>query len=133
MGAQIGEVISRSEAELLARAPRPRADPRRHEQRPLRRRRETARDPGLPHGGRQPLLRLARAGGEEPPDHRPLSDFLLPYTERSRANLLREGFPGQRVYVIGNPIKEVLEHSRPQIAASDVLARLDSSAAATCS
>ena len=27
------------------------------------------------------------------------SDVLMPYTERSRANLLREGFPGERVYV----------------------------------
>ena len=32
------------------------------------------------------------------------SDVLMPYTERSRANLLREGFAGQRVYVTGNPI-----------------------------
>ena len=36
------------------------------------------------------------------------SDVLMPYTERSRANLLREGFAGERVFVIGNPIYEVL-------------------------
>jgi UDP-N-acetylglucosamine 2-epimerase (non-hydrolysing) len=32
------------------------------------------------------------------------SDVLLPYTERSRANLLREGIASQRVIVTGNPI-----------------------------
>lgn len=30
------------------------------------------------------------------------SDILLPYTERSRANLLREGIEGERIYVTGN-------------------------------
>lgn len=52
------------------------------------------------------------------------SDILLPYTERSRANLLREGIPGPRVYVTGNPIKEVLDHYAPQIEASQALAEL---------
>ena len=32
------------------------------------------------------------------------SDVLMPYTERSRANLLREGIEGHRVFVTGNPI-----------------------------
>jgi UDP-N-acetylglucosamine 2-epimerase (non-hydrolysing) len=36
------------------------------------------------------------------------SDVLLPYTERSKANLVREGIDPSRIYVIGNPIKEVL-------------------------
>lgn len=53
------------------------------------------------------------------------SDVLMPYTERSRANLLREGFAGDRVYVTGNPIREVLDHYAPRIDASDVMARLD--------
>jgi UDP-N-acetylglucosamine 2-epimerase (non-hydrolysing) len=52
------------------------------------------------------------------------SDVLLPYTERSRANLLREGIDGARIYVTGNPIKEVLDHYAPQIAASSALAAL---------
>lgn len=52
------------------------------------------------------------------------SDVLLPYTERSRENLLREGIEGRRVYVTGNPILEVIEHYDPQARASDVLARL---------
>ena len=52
------------------------------------------------------------------------SDVLLPYTERSAENLVREGIRRDRVFVVGNPILEVLEHFGPQIAASDVLGRL---------
>ena len=52
------------------------------------------------------------------------SDVLMPYTERSRMNLLREGFAGDRVYVIGNPIFEVLNHYSDAIASSTVLDRL---------
>lgn len=52
------------------------------------------------------------------------SDILLPYTERSRANLLAEGITGERIYVTGNPINEVLNHFMPQINASDVINKL---------
>ncbi|HXT65030.1 MAG TPA: UDP-N-acetylglucosamine 2-epimerase (non-hydrolyzing) [Pyrinomonadaceae bacterium] len=52
------------------------------------------------------------------------SDILMPYTERSRKNLLREGIDGQRIYVTGNPILEVIEHHSAQIEASDVLLQL---------
>jgi len=52
------------------------------------------------------------------------SDVLLPYTERSRANLLREGIAGQRVIVTGNPILEVIRHYEGCIDASDVHGRL---------
>ena len=52
------------------------------------------------------------------------SDVLMPYTERSRANLLREGIPGERVHVIGNPIYEVIRHYEPQIARSPILTQL---------
>lgn len=55
-------------------------------------------------------------------DH--VSDILLPYTERSRQNLIREGIPGERVYVTGNPINEVIKHFQTSIAQSDVLADL---------
>jgi UDP-N-acetylglucosamine 2-epimerase (non-hydrolysing) len=48
------------------------------------------------------------------------SDVLMPYTERSRQNLLREGIPGQRIYVTGNPILEVIQHHEKQIASSDI-------------
>ncbi len=53
------------------------------------------------------------------------SDILLPYTERSRSNLLREGIPGDRIYVTGNPIKEVLDYFAPAINASTALKTLD--------
>jgi UDP-N-acetylglucosamine 2-epimerase (non-hydrolysing) len=52
------------------------------------------------------------------------STVLMPYTQRGRENLLREGVPGERVYVTGNPIHEVLEHYAPQIDAAPVLERL---------
>jgi UDP-N-acetylglucosamine 2-epimerase (non-hydrolysing) len=53
------------------------------------------------------------------------SDVLLPYTERSRQNLLREGIPGQRIYVTGNPILEVIQHHADQINASKALEQLE--------
>lgn len=52
------------------------------------------------------------------------SDVLMPYTERSRANLLREGIAGERIFVIGNPIGEVIDHHEEAIVRSDVLERL---------
>lgn len=52
------------------------------------------------------------------------SDVLMPYTERSRANLLREGIEGHRVFVTGNPIHEVIRHHEPRIAASGILREL---------
>jgi len=52
------------------------------------------------------------------------SDILMPYTERSRANLIREGIPGERIYVMGNPIYEVVQHYEKQIEASNILAEL---------
>ena len=52
------------------------------------------------------------------------SNVLLPYTERSRQNLLAEGIPGHRIFVTGNPIHEVILHCSKQISQSDVLKRL---------
>jgi len=52
------------------------------------------------------------------------SDVLLPYTERSRQNLLREGIPGERIYVTGNPIYEVIQHYDKQIHQSKILKEL---------
>jgi len=49
------------------------------------------------------------------------SDILMPYTERSRKNLLREGISGDRIYVIGNPIKEVLDYYSKKIHSSQAL------------
>jgi UDP-N-acetylglucosamine 2-epimerase (non-hydrolysing) len=52
------------------------------------------------------------------------SDVLMPYTHRSKENLLAEGFERKRIAVTGNPIFEVLQFYRPQIDASDVMERL---------
>jgi UDP-N-acetylglucosamine 2-epimerase (non-hydrolysing) len=52
------------------------------------------------------------------------SDVLLPYTERSRQNLIREGIPGERIYVTGNPIYEVIQHFDKQIHKSTILKEL---------
>jgi UDP-N-acetylglucosamine 2-epimerase (non-hydrolysing) len=53
------------------------------------------------------------------------SDVLMPYTNRSKENLLREGIERQRIFVIGNPIYQVMNHYSPQIESSDVLRRLE--------
>lgn len=37
------------------------------------------------------------------------STILLPYTERSKENLVNEGIERERIFVTGNPIKEVLD------------------------
>ena len=55
-------------------------------------------------------------------DH--VADFNLAYTEHARRNLLAEGLHPRRVIVTGSPMREVLEHVRDQIEASDVLERL---------
>jgi UDP-N-acetylglucosamine 2-epimerase (non-hydrolysing) len=52
------------------------------------------------------------------------SDILMPYTERSRQNLLREGIAGERIFVTGNPILEVIEHHESQVQASTILTDL---------
>jgi UDP-N-acetylglucosamine 2-epimerase (non-hydrolysing) len=52
------------------------------------------------------------------------SDVLMPYTERSRQNLLAEGIPGRRIYVTGNPIREVIRHYQGQIDAAGIFQRL---------
>src|SRR5258707_3049639 len=52
------------------------------------------------------------------------STVLMPYTQRSKDNLVREGIARQRVAVIGNPIFEVLEFYRDRIDASPVLEQL---------
>lgn len=56
------------------------------------------------------------------------STVLLPYTQRSRENLLAEGIPGRRIYVTGNPIKEVIDSFADKIEASGVLEALGLSA-----
>lgn len=53
------------------------------------------------------------------------ADINLPYSAISRAYLLAEGFPADRVIKTGSPLFEVLNHYRPKIDASDALRRLD--------
>jgi UDP-N-acetylglucosamine 2-epimerase (non-hydrolysing) len=52
------------------------------------------------------------------------STVLMPYTYRSRDNLVREGIATDRMFVTGNPIKEVIEQHDTAIAASGVLGQL---------
>jgi UDP-N-acetylglucosamine 2-epimerase (non-hydrolysing) len=56
------------------------------------------------------------------------STILMPYTERAMENLVREGIERERIFITGNPIFEVLEHYREDIDRSDVLQRLGVSA-----
>lgn len=55
-------------------------------------------------------------------DH--ISDFNLVYTEHARRHLLSEGVHHRRIYLTGSPMREVLDHYRPQLEASDILFRL---------
>ncbi|HSK70141.1 MAG TPA: UDP-N-acetylglucosamine 2-epimerase (non-hydrolyzing), partial [Pyrinomonadaceae bacterium] len=52
------------------------------------------------------------------------SAFLLPYTERSKENLVREGIERERIFVTGNPIKEVLDVFGQKIESSPALENL---------
>ncbi len=53
------------------------------------------------------------------------SDVLMPYTERSRANLLREGIAGHHIFVTGNPIYEVMQHYASHYTDSNILETLE--------
>lgn len=48
----------------------------------------------------------------------------LPYTHRSKENLLREGISPEDIYVIGNPILEVIEDLSDRIDSSTILKKL---------
>lgn len=56
-------------------------------------------------------------------DH--IADFNLVYTEHARRHLLSEGISHRRIYLTGSPMREVLQHYRDRIDASDVLKRLE--------
>jgi UDP-N-acetylglucosamine 2-epimerase (non-hydrolysing) len=53
------------------------------------------------------------------------SDINLTYSQIAREYLLREGLPPDQVICTGSPMREVIEHYRSGIEASDVLQRLD--------
>lgn len=50
-----------------------------------------------------------------------ISSINMPYTEQSKQNLLREGFPVQRIVRTGNPIYEVMKHYESDIQGSRIL------------
>jgi UDP-N-acetylglucosamine 2-epimerase (non-hydrolysing) len=52
------------------------------------------------------------------------SDMLMPYTERSRQNLLKEGIAEKKIFVTGNPILEVITHYETGITRSKILREL---------
>ena len=55
-------------------------------------------------------------------DH--LSTVLLPYTQYSRENLIRENIHPSKIYTVGNPIIEVIEYYMPKIEKSKILQKL---------
>jgi UDP-N-acetylglucosamine 2-epimerase (non-hydrolysing) len=54
-----------------------------------------------------------------------VSTINLPYTELSRQNLLREGATNNKVFVTGNPIKEVIDFYETKINSSSILTTLN--------
>ena len=55
-------------------------------------------------------------------DH--LADINMPYSERARENLIKEGFSPDRIITTGSPMKEVLDFYASEINRSDVVSRL---------
>jgi UDP-N-acetylglucosamine 2-epimerase (non-hydrolysing) len=51
------------------------------------------------------------------------SSVLLPYTHRSADNLVKEGIDRQRIFVTGNPIREVVLHHQREVDESSALER----------
>lgn len=54
-----------------------------------------------------------------------VSTINLPYTNLSRENLLREGLSNNKIFVTGNPIKEVINFYQHKVDESNILERLD--------
>ena len=55
-------------------------------------------------------------------DH--LSTVLLPYTTYSRENLIRENIHPGKIFVVGNPIVEVIDYFLPKIEKSSILDKM---------
>ena len=53
-----------------------------------------------------------------------ISTYNLPYTKKSRENLLKENIPVNRIFLTGNPIYEVINHYTKQIDQSNILEKL---------
>src|SRR5439155_24760542 len=58
------------------------------------------------------------------------SSVLMPYTHRSKDNLVREGIERERIFVIGNPIYEVLKAHEGGVASSRIVEGLGLTAGA---
>ena len=56
-------------------------------------------------------------------DH--LSSILLPYTNNSKENLIRENIHPGKIYVVGNPIIEVINYFSKQIEESSILKKMN--------
>lgn len=54
-----------------------------------------------------------------------ISSVNLPYTPNSRENLLREGISNNKIYVTGNPIKEVIDYYSEDIEKSKILEKFN--------
>ena len=85
----------------------------------------TARRLGIPvyhmeAGNRCYDFRVPEESNRRIIDH--VSSVLMPYTNRSRENLLSEGIASEDIFVTGNPIREVMQHFAKDIAASAALA-----------
>ncbi|PIR20603.1 MAG: UDP-N-acetylglucosamine 2-epimerase (non-hydrolyzing) [Deltaproteobacteria bacterium CG11_big_fil_rev_8_21_14_0_20_47_16] len=52
------------------------------------------------------------------------SSVLMPYTYRSKENLVREGIERERMFVVGNPIYEVMQHYDADVCSSTVKERM---------
>jgi UDP-N-acetylglucosamine 2-epimerase (non-hydrolysing) len=52
-------------------------------------------------------------------DH--ISDYLLPYTNISKNNLITEGISENNIFVFGNPITDVLKTNEAQIDNSNIM------------
>ncbi|AKB23283.1 non-hydrolyzing UDP-N-acetylglucosamine 2-epimerase [Methanosarcina sp. WH1] len=52
------------------------------------------------------------------------SDINMPYTEHARRNLLREGIDSHTIFVVGSPLREVIEKNMSKIENSRVLEEL---------
>lgn len=55
-------------------------------------------------------------------DH--LSSMLLPYTPYSRENLIRENIHPSRIFVVGNPIIEVIKYNMKKIEESEIMQKM---------
>ncbi len=124
VGDQIGQVIARSEAELLAFEPDALlvlGDTNSG----LSAVAAARRDVPVFHmeaGNRCFDWRVPEEKNRKLIDH--ISDWLLPYTQRSREYLLQEGIAADKVFVSGNPITEILASFSARWEASDALERL---------